>query len=583
MRKRIIIAILCLLVALLSVPAAVSAAEATTTQGAETAQSPITIVRQPRNANAPIGNTVTVSVKAKGKKLRYQWYEKDAGEEAFEKSSVTTSKYIWKATKKSSGRKVYCLIKDAYGNKVRSKVITLIAYKPLKITRQPVNVGVQAAKIAKTSVGATGQGLKYQWYYKNPGETKFKKSSITNKAYSWRMNEKYSGRQIYCVITDAFGNKVKSEVVTLKIPAKLKITRQPADALAEIGNKAKTTVKASGDGVSYRWYVKKPGATKFRKTSVTSKTYSVKMSEELIGSQAYCLITDMFGNKKKSEIISIAVAKADFTRTLYKVKPGATKELMLTVEPSDTTDEIVWSSSNTKIAKVNSKGVVTGVKKGTVTITAYGKTTGFLATCSVKVCNVKQVAITFDDGPSTYTAELLDFLKDNDIQVTFFLVCNRLNWYPNTVKRMVDEGHEVGYHSWKHDIQTRLTSKKILSDYKKSAKIFKKITGSKFTLWRAPGGGTSERVLNQIDLPHIMWSVDTLDWKSLSSSRVTKEILKAKDGSIVLLHDLYKSTVKGAKAALKEMQEGDYEFLTVTELLSRNGKTPKSHTTYYKG
>ncbi len=542
------------------------------------------IQKQPKNTSGAAGDTVNVKVTAQGDGLKYRWYIKDPGDSGFHKISDKKATYQWKVTKAESGRKVYCIVYDAYGNKIKSNVVTLKCVTPLKIKTQPVHASAAVGKVAKTSVTASGDGLKYQWYYANPGASKFKKSSIKSKTYSFKMTKAKSGRQVYCVITDAYGNKVKTDTVTLKIPTQLKITTQPKDVYAKLGTSGKATVKASGEGLTYRWYVKSPDATAYKKTSVTGKSYSLKLTKENLGTQAYCLITDMFGKRIKTEIVTFAVAKAEFDRALYKVKPNATRTVELEILPLGTKDEIIWTSSNPKIAKVNSKGVITGVKNGTVTITARGVKTGFVASCQVKVCNVKQVAITFDDGPGPYTAELLDFLKENDIRVTFFLVGNRLNTYKNTLKRMAEEGHEIGYHSWKHDIQTKLTNSKIISDFNKSAKILKSIAGAEFTLWRTPGGGRSDRVLNQIDLPHIMWSVDTLDWKYRDSSRTSSVIKKSsKDGSIVLLHDIHKTTVKGSMKALKEMQEGDYEFVTVTELLSRNGKAPKNHKTYSKG
>ena len=105
-----------------------------------------------------------------------------------------------------------------------------------------------------------------------------------------------------------------------------------------------------------------------------------------------------------------------------------------------------------------------------------------------------------------------------------------------------------------------------------------------FTVWRTPGGGYNDRVLQALPLPHIMWSVDTLDWKNRNAASVRYSILNnAKDGSIILMHDLYGTTVDGAISAMKEMQAGDYEFVTVTELLSRNGTPPKASTTYFRG
>lgn len=270
-------------------------------------------------------------------------------------------------------------------------------------------------------------------------------------------------------------------------------------------------------------------------------------------------------------------------RKLYKVKPGATKALALTMTPADSGEEIIWTTSDPSIATVDENGIVTGVTKGTVTVTATGRFSGLSASCDVKVCDVIQVAITFDDGPSKHTPKLLDYLKENDIKATFFIVCNRINSFKGTTKRIVAEGHELGYHSWSHKNQKKLTTDKIKSDFKKSSEIVEDLTGATFTLWRAPGGSINDRVLDAIDLPHIMWSLDTLDWKYRDADYVCRTILnKADDGEIILLHDLHKTSVEGAIEAMKVMQAGDYEFLTVTELLSRNGTAPSNNKNYSK-
>lgn len=268
-------------------------------------------------------------------------------------------------------------------------------------------------------------------------------------------------------------------------------------------------------------------------------------------------------------------------RTLYKVKPGKTKALNLLLTPAESGEEIIWTSSDPAIATVSADGTVTGVAYGTVTITAKGKYSGLSAKCKVKVCDVIQVAVTFDDGPSNNTATLLDFLKKKDIRVTFFMVGNRINSFKNTVKREAAEGHELGYHSYAHAMQPQLSSQQITSDFKKSDKILYDLTGKHFTVWRTPGGDFNSRVLSCVPAPHIMWSVDTLDWKSRDAYSVRNAILRAKDGDIVLLHDLYSSTVNGAIMAMEQMQKGNYEFVTVTELLSRNGTAPVNGKTYY--
>lgn len=270
-------------------------------------------------------------------------------------------------------------------------------------------------------------------------------------------------------------------------------------------------------------------------------------------------------------------------RTLYKVKPNNTKKLSFTMQPADALDELVWTSSDNSIATVSADGIVTGKKNGTVTITVTGKYSGLKASCKVKVCNVKQVAFTFDDGPSKQTEKLLDFLKENDIRVTFFLVGDRISAYGKTVKRQALEGHEIGYHSYAHDNQKSLSAQQIRADFDKTNDLLKKLTGQSFTLWRAPGGNIDEKVLSSVPLPHIMWSLDSQDWVTRNADSVYSAIRNAKDGSIVLMHDLYSFTVNGAIRAMKEMLAGDYEFVTVTELLSRDGTPPEPGVDYRKG
>jgi len=267
-------------------------------------------------------------------------------------------------------------------------------------------------------------------------------------------------------------------------------------------------------------------------------------------------------------------------RKMYKIKPGNSKSVTLITEPLDVEEEFIWESSDPSIATVGFDGTVTGVDYGTVTITARGKYSGLTASCQVKICNVKQVALTFDDGPSPYTKRLLDFLKENDIRVTFFLVANRIPNYKEETIREVQEGHEVGYHSYAHDMQTGLSSERITSDFVKSNAMFKELTGAEFTVWRTPGGSYNQRVLDAVELPHILWSLDTQDWKSLNANSVCSKILGSKDGHIVLIHDLHRTSVQGALMAMEIMIEGDYEFVTVTELLSRDGTPPENCVNY---
>lgn len=239
-------------------------------------------------------------------------------------------------------------------------------------------------------------------------------------------------------------------------------------------------------------------------------------------------------------------------------------------------EPIIWSSSNTKVATVNKNGVVKGKSKGTTYITVKSKYSNKSAKCKVVVQKTKYVAFTFDDGPGIYTDKLLTSLSKNHCQATFFVLGNRVDTYSKQLKRAYSLGMEIGSHSYSHPNLNTLSKKEISKEISKTKKAVKKVIGVKPTLFRPPYGNYNKTVSKKVGVPMIYWTVDTLDWKTKNATEVCETILNnTKDGDIVLLHDIHKSSVNGFKKALPKLREKGFELVTVSELYKIKGKKLK--------
>lgn len=177
----------------------------------------LAIVKQPKVVEGELNKNVSVALDVEGDGLTYVWYYSDNGGKSYYKSSLTTATYDIILKEERMGRKVYCIITDAFGDTVKSDVITINAVQSieLKVLSAPVYQAVAVGKTAKITLDVQGEGLKYTWYYSLPGKTTFYKSSIADSEYKITLSVDRVGRNVYCVITDAFGNSVQTETITL--------------------------------------------------------------------------------------------------------------------------------------------------------------------------------------------------------------------------------------------------------------------------------------------------------------------------------------------------------------------------------
>jgi peptidoglycan/xylan/chitin deacetylase (PgdA/CDA1 family) len=188
--------------------------------------------------------------------------------------------------------------------------------------------------------------------------------------------------------------------------------------------------------------------------------------------------------------------------------------------------------------------------------------------------NGPYIAMTFDDGPSAAnTPRLLDLLAKKHIKATFFMVGECAAEYPEIVKRIVAEGHEVANHSWSHPNLAKMSEDAVRSQVQRTQNAIIEAGSVTPKLLRPPYGSITDKqkhwLHDEFGFKIIMWDVDPLDWKYRNSARVEREILKnTRDGSIVLAHDIHPTTVDAMPATFDQLLAKGFKFVTVSELLA---------------
>ncbi len=187
--------------------------------------------------------------------------------------------------------------------------------------------------------------------------------------------------------------------------------------------------------------------------------------------------------------------------------------------------------------------------------------------------NGPYIALTFDDGPhATLTPKLLDMLKARNIKVTFFVIGKNAAEYPDILKRIAAEGHEIANHSWSHPDLAKLPQDTVRGELSKTQDAITNTIARPVTLLRPPYGALQT---NQKQWVHdtygyriILWDVDPLDWRRPGAAVVSERILKgAKPGSIILSHDIHPGTIEAMPGTLDQLIARGFQFVTVSELL----------------
>jgi len=182
---------------------------------------------------------------------------------------------------------------------------------------------------------------------------------------------------------------------------------------------------------------------------------------------------------------------------------------------------------------------------------------------------IKQIALTFDDGPHPYyTEQLLDGLKERGVVVTFFVTGEHASLHPEIIKRMHEEGHVIGNHTYSH-MQLRKDNREAFKkELQHTNQVIKELTGEDVVYVRPPYGSWDREIEKELNMIPVLWSVDPMDWCTENARTVAQRVReKVEDNSIVLLHDYFDTSVTAALEIVDELLEEGYEFVTVEEMV----------------
>ncbi len=194
----------------------------------------------------------------------------------------------------------------------------------------------------------------------------------------------------------------------------------------------------------------------------------------------------------------------------------------------------------------------------------------------------KLLALSFDDGPHPqHTATLLDGLRERGAKATFFLVGCQVELAPELVERMAAEGHQVGVHTLDHVQVNGLSREDFNRQVEGLRRLLHPLVGERELWLRPPYGVMDENTARWADSPVVLWSVDPEDWRDGDTERIVRHITqRVRDGDIVLLHDIYQTSVEAALKVVDCLKEQGWRFVTVEQLLQQKGCAGEFGTVY---
>jgi len=192
----------------------------------------------------------------------------------------------------------------------------------------------------------------------------------------------------------------------------------------------------------------------------------------------------------------------------------------------------------------------------------------FIKTTNEVTKNKKMIALTFDDGPSVKTKEIVDLLDEEGVSTTFFILGTNALFFKDELKYIYDHNHEIGNHSYTHPNFKNISKDEGLDEIKRTSEVIYSIIKHYPRVFRFPYGAVNKEVLSELYLPVVLWDTDSLDWKDSSTEGIIKRVKKeAKENSIILFHDFKFYNAVALRTIIRYYKDLGYEFVKVSTLL----------------
>ncbi|MEO9337117.1 polysaccharide deacetylase family protein [Mesorhizobium sp. SB112] len=186
----------------------------------------------------------------------------------------------------------------------------------------------------------------------------------------------------------------------------------------------------------------------------------------------------------------------------------------------------------------------------------------------------KLIALTYDDGPTEFTPQLLDILKAHKARATFFPTGSSVQSAPAIMRRIALEGHAVGNHAISHSRLTSLSVEAARAEIEEANAVLTRLTGQRPIVFRPPYAAMNDAVTSIVrenGLSVILWSIYP-ERLAFSAATVRSRVVDhARDGDIVFLHDTSAQTIDATEAIVKDLSARGFEFVTVPELIRQRG------------